>query len=80
MDIEKGDYQTGTETIDTEENSDYIYPFHRKTRQTWIPLGKKKRDHRSNMNRSQPRDTNINNPESYTGTPSTTHNKSQEIK
>jgi hypothetical protein len=74
MDMGNGDYQTESETIDTEEeNTDYIHPIDRKTRQSTIPLGdKKKRDHRSSRIMSQPRDTNTDNPESYSDTPSTT--------
>jgi hypothetical protein len=40
MDIEKGDYQT------EEENTNYIHPIDRKTRQSSIPLGEKRRDDR----------------------------------
>jgi hypothetical protein len=44
MAIEKGDYQTGSEKIDTEEeNTDYIHPIDQKTRQSSIPLGYKKK-------------------------------------
>jgi hypothetical protein len=74
MDIENGDCQTGSETIDTvEENADYIHPIDRKTRQSSIPLGdKKKRDNRSSMKMSQPRDTNTDNPDSCSNTSSIT--------
>jgi putative SOS response-associated peptidase YedK len=48
MDIEKGDYQTGSARTNTEEeHTDCFHPIDRKTRQSSIPLeDKKKRDHR----------------------------------